>query len=78
MSKDYYKQQVGKDSWKVREDGHTKYSGKCTYDEDGSLERWDNFSSFDGDRHVHEWIKKEDDGSYTYDSHDKDGHHHND
>ncbi len=80
MSKEYYKQGDGKDSWRVLDDdGHTKYSGHCTYnEEDGSVERWDNVSSFDGDRHVHEWMNKQDDGSYEYGSHDKDGHHHND
>lgn len=76
--KEYYRQNDGKDSWKTRVDDHTKYSGHCTYDDDGSLKRWDNYSSYDGSRHVHEWIEKQEDGSYKYGSHDKNGHHHND
>ena len=55
-----------------KDDGSTKMSGKITYDDDGSLKRMDAFSSFNGSDHVHEWVKKREDGTYEYGCHDRD------
>ena len=64
--KEFYRSGDSKDSWLVREDGSSKCSGHCTYDSDGSLLRWDNYSGYNGASHWHEWMEKQEDGSYEY------------
>ena len=46
--KEFYRSRDSKDSWLVREDSSSKCSGHCTYDSDGSLLRWDNYSGYNG------------------------------
>ena len=57
------------------DDGSTKMRGHVTYNEDGSVKRLDAYSSFDKKdptKHVHEWVKQNQDGSYEYGVHDRD------
>lgn len=62
-----YKQHDGYDKFRVRDDdGHTKTSGKATYNEDGSLQRLDLIHPRGNGIHDHEVIKQLEDGDYWH------------
>ena len=66
---DKYKQREGYDKYyNTNEDGSTANRGKASYNSDGSLSRWDNYSpsSSSSETHHHEWINQKSDGSYEY------------
>ena len=72
-----YTQNNGYDKYRnIDEGGHTKNSGRADYDDDGSLKRLSNISpsSSNSDKHHHEWLNKQSDGSYKYGHGEHDNH----